>query len=267
MYASPEPGTETLCDVRTSASWDIGGLGWDEEEQLSLDEGVPGESLPDSLEGGLQDVEILQMRKLDNEGKVFLEEEILSGELAQAIAKGSSTAAAPRCSTWAQVSILGPAPVETGPRPLLRFKLIQALAGERSQRDPQCPAGSLGPAVRLPEPAAGATPRGPLFLLQPRPAIPRKAAALRERRGRKPLLGPDGSAWSTARVGSAAGAQPRRPQVSCTALGLRARAARVDAFAWSFEAGPSGAETLGVRHVPDPGHAPCLVSHIGQSPY
>ncbi|KAJ1150193.1 hypothetical protein NDU88_002989 [Pleurodeles waltl] len=59
----------------------------------------------------------------------------------------------------------------------------------------------------------------------------------------------------TAPLGSAAGAQPHRLLVSRTALGLRARPDWAGALGRSSPAGPSGAGSLCVRHVPDPGHA------------
>ncbi|KAJ1110352.1 hypothetical protein NDU88_007705 [Pleurodeles waltl] len=79
----------------------------------------------------------------------------------------------------------------------------------------------------------------------------------------KPPPDPSGSARHTARPESTAGAQPRHPLVSRATLGLRLQAAWAGALIQSFTAGPSGAESLGVRHVPDPSHAPLYTSsHI-----
>ncbi|KAJ1134682.1 hypothetical protein NDU88_001131 [Pleurodeles waltl] len=130
--------------------------------------------------------------------------------------------------------------------------------GERSQQDSHRHTGSRSPVTGIIGIGGGAS-RGPLILFQLQPAFLHEAAALRERRGRKPPLSPDSTGRLTALVGPAVVAQSRRPPVSRTALGLRAQAARAGAFTRSFAAGPFGAETLSVRHVPDLGHAPTFM--------
>ncbi|KAJ1204705.1 hypothetical protein NDU88_000144 [Pleurodeles waltl] len=55
-------------------------------------------------------------------------------------------------------------------------------AGGRSRQDPQCPTGTPGPAAHSSGSAAGTALRVTLNPLQPRPAFPREAAPLRERR-------------------------------------------------------------------------------------
>ncbi|KAJ1206852.1 hypothetical protein NDU88_002247 [Pleurodeles waltl] len=89
-------------------------------------------------------------------------------------------------------------------------------------------------------------------------ASPLEAAAPSERRGRKPPLALNGSPRSAARLRAAAGARPCRPMFCLTAPALREGTARAGAFVSRFTAGPSGAGYLGVRHVPDPGHAPMV---------
>ncbi|KAJ1182468.1 hypothetical protein NDU88_007658 [Pleurodeles waltl] len=155
----------------------------------------------------------------------------------------------------AQVSTLRAAPTGAGSRPLLRFLARRPLE-EGLIGSPGALTCTPGPAVKPRGPAAAADPSGPLPLLPPRPAFPRGAAALKGRRGRRPPFGPGNLVQPTASPRPTAGAQPHRSPVSRPAHGLRVMAVRAGARGRRSPAGPSGAGTLGDRHVPDPCHAP-----------
>ncbi|KAJ1153341.1 hypothetical protein NDU88_006102 [Pleurodeles waltl] len=163
-----------------------------------------------------------------------------------------SIAAAHRGLPGAQVSVLRAAPTGAGPRSLLRF-LARRSIKEGLFGSPGAFKCAPGPAVKPLGPAAATDPSGPL---PPRPAFPRGAAALKGRRGHKPPFRPGNLAQPTASPGSAAGAKPLRSPVSRPARGLRAMAVRAGAQGWRTPTSPTGAGTLGDRHVPDPDHAP-----------
>ncbi|KAJ1162382.1 hypothetical protein NDU88_002850 [Pleurodeles waltl] len=91
------------------------------------------------------------------------------------------------------------------------------------------------------------------------PAAADRAASGRgfqQGRGRTPLSATGQTAPAASRPRTALGAQSRLPAVRRREPTLREQAARTSTLGRINPAGPSGAGKLGVRHAPDPGHAP-----------
>ncbi|KAJ1188524.1 hypothetical protein NDU88_005285 [Pleurodeles waltl] len=156
------------------------------------------------------------------------------------------------CAANVSAAALGP-PASFPPRPAALHQAVASSEG-RSRKPPLATVKSASN-VGADEPGSPAS-------FPQRPAAPRQAAASSEGRGRTPPLATGQIVRLAARPRTALGAQSCLPVIRRKVPTLCEQAARTSALKRIIPAGPSGARKSGVRHVPDPGHAPTIAPLI-----